>query len=104
MARRGRRHEMSVQRIERGLDESELRDRAERRLEAKRGLGAHALAYILVNGALVVVWLMIGSGFFWPVFPILGWGIGLAFNAWDVYAPAPSEDRIREEMERIRRQ
>lgn len=93
---------MSEEPFER-LDESDLRRRAEKRLEAKRGLGAHALAYAMVNGALVVVWLMVGGGFFWPVFPILGWGIGLAFNAWDVYAPAPSEERIQDEMERLRR-
>jgi hypothetical protein len=32
---------------------------------------------------------------------MFGWGIGLVFNAWDVYAPAPSEDRIRREMNRM---
>ena len=84
-------------------DEADLRKRAEKRIEAKRGLGAHALAYLLVNGSLVVIWYMTGDGFFWPAFPILGWGIGLAFNAWDVYSPAPSEARIRAEMDRLRR-
>lgn len=56
-----------------------------------------------MNGFLVVIWLASGGDFFWPVFPIFGWGIGLAFNAWDVYAPETSEDRIRAEMERLRR-
>jgi hypothetical protein len=37
-------------------------------------------------------------GFFWPVFPILGWGIGLVLNAWDVYRPEGfTEDEIRRE-------
>jgi hypothetical protein len=81
-----------------------LRARAEKRLEARRGLGAHALAYVLVNGFLVVIWALNGVGdFFWPIFPLLGWGIGLAFNAWDVLFPGPSEDRIRAEMDRLRR-
>lgn len=83
--------------------EHDLRKRAEKRLRAKRDLGAHLLAYILVNGFLVVIWAMTSGGFFWPVFPILGWGIGLAFNVWDVYSPEPSEDKIRAEMERLRR-
>ena len=39
--------------------------------------------------------------FFWPIFPLLGWGIGVAFNAWDVYRPPISEDRIRREMDRL---
>jgi pyruvate/2-oxoacid:ferredoxin oxidoreductase alpha subunit len=42
------------------------------------------------------------GGFYWPMFPLLGWGIGVAFHAWDVYAPEkPPEDRIRREMERL---
>jgi len=44
-----------------------------------------------------------GAGFFWPIFPILGWGIGVAANAWDVYGRKPiSEDEIRCEAERLR--
>ncbi len=85
--------------------EHDLRRRAEKRLKAKRDLGAHLLAYVLVNAFLVVIWAMtVGpDGFFWPVFPILGWGIGVAFNVWDVYSPEPSEDKIRAEMDRLRR-
>lgn len=85
--------------------ELDLRRRAEKRLKDRRDLGAHVLAYVLVNGFLVVIWAMTGgpSGFFWPAFPMLGWGIGLAFHVWDVVSPEPSEDKIRAEMERLRR-
>ena len=86
------------------IDESELRRRAEKRLAAKRGLMTHLLAYLLVNGSLVTIWFATSpDSFFWPMFPILGWGIGLAFNTWDVYSPSPSEARIRAEMDRLRR-
>jgi len=44
-----------------------------------------------------------GAGFFWPVFPILGWGVGVAANAWDVYGRKPiGEDEIRREADRLR--
>jgi hypothetical protein len=34
----------------------------------------------------------------WPVFVTLGWGIGVAFHAWDVYGPRPiTEDEIEPE-------
>lgn len=89
--------------IQDSTDEQHLRERAEKRLKDKRDLGAHALAYVLVNSMLVVIWFATSPGsFFWPMFPILGWGIGLAFNIWDVYSPRPSEDRIRREMDRLR--
>jgi hypothetical protein len=83
--------------------ERDLRLRAVKRLEDRRGLTAHVLAYLLVNLLLVVVWYSTGASFFWPVFPIFGWGIGLAFHAWDVLWPSASESRIQEEMERLRR-
>ena len=57
-----------------------------------------------MNAFLVVIWAVTSAGFFWPVFPILGWGIGLAANAWDVCGrEAISEDEIRPEIERLRR-
>ena len=82
--------------------EHELRARAEKRLRDQRDLGAHVLAYVLVNGFLVVIWASTSNGFFWPLFPIAGWGIGLAFHVWDVWSPAPSERRIQAEMDRLR--
>jgi hypothetical protein len=81
--------------------EDELRRRALERLKAKREFSAHLLAYVLVNAFLVVIWAVTDSGFFWPVFPILGWGIGLAFHAWDVYGSEPSEEKIRREMDKL---
>ncbi len=82
--------------------DAELRQRAVKRLEDKRGLMAHSLAYVSVNILLVAIWFVSGGGFFWPVFPIFGWGIGLAFHAWDVLWPSPGEQQIQAEMERLR--
>lgn len=84
------------------FDERDLREIALKRLKARRGFQAHALAYVLVNGFLVVVWAMTGASFFWPVFPLFGWGIGLALNAWDVYSPEPSASRVQREVDRLR--
>jgi hypothetical protein len=52
----------------------------------RRDFHGHVLVYVLVNAFIVVIWAVIdGHGFFWPVFPIGAWGIGLVMNAWDVY-------------------
>jgi 2TM domain len=65
---------------------STLRDQAIRRLKKRRDFRAHLLVYILVNGFLVIIWAMTNRhGFFWPIFPMAGWGIGVVMNAWDVY-------------------
>jgi len=84
--------------------DDELREKALQLLRKKSDLRAHVLAYVLVNAFLVGIWAVTGAGFFWPVFPIMGWGIGLAFNVWDVYRRAiPTEEQVRREMEAIRR-
>jgi hypothetical protein len=84
--------------------DSDLRQRAVDRLRKKRGLQAHLLAYVTVNMLLFSIWLATTpDAFYWPVIPLLGWGIGVAFNIWDVYSPQPDEKRIEREMRRIAR-
>jgi hypothetical protein len=81
----------------------DARARAVRSLKKKAEFRNHLLAYVVVNAAIVIVWVMTGSGFFWPMFPILGWGIGLLFHAQDVYGRQEiTEADIRREMERQR--
>lgn len=83
---------------------TDLRSKAVRRLRKKRDLQAHMLVYALVNTFLIVIWAVTGAHFFWPIFPIVGWGIGLVMNVWDVYQPdEPNEEQIREEIERLKR-
>ena len=84
--------------------DTELRERAVRRLKKRRDFHAHLLVYVLFNGCVVITWFMTGGGFFWPVFLIAFWGIGLVMNAWDVYRSEDlREDQIRREMERLSR-
>ena len=84
--------------------EGELREQAIRSLRKKHRFRRHAFVYVAVNAFLVGIWAVTGAGFFWPVFPILGWGIGLAANAWDVYGQREmSEDAISREAERLLR-
>jgi hypothetical protein len=82
--------------------DQQLRDRAVERLRKKSEFRAHALSYVLVNGFLVIIWAVTGASFFWPVFLIAGWGIGLAFHAWDVYRRQEySEEQIQREIHRL---
>lgn len=38
----------------------------------------HLTFYLLVNVFLIGVWAASGGGYFWPVWPILGWGVAVA--------------------------
>ncbi len=73
---------------------------AVKRIRAKRAFGLHATVYVAVNLLLVAVWALTGRGYFWPIWPILGWGVGLLVHYWTVFLLRPiSEDEIRREME-----
>jgi len=81
-----------------------LRERAIKHLKKRRDFAAHLLVYALVNSFIVLIWAMTNDGgFFWPVFPIVGWGIGVVMNAWDVYRGDEfDEEQIRREMAHLR--
>lgn len=84
-------------------DDETLRARAVKRWRKQRDFRIHLLMYLMVNGALVVIWAVTGAGFFWPVFPIVAWGIGVAAAAWDAYSrDVPTESEIRREMDHLR--
>ncbi len=38
-------------------------------------------AYLAVSVLLVVIWAATGADYFWPIWPMLGWGLGIARHA-----------------------
>ena len=59
---------------------------AEKRAKFKKHLGV----YVIMNAFFWALWFFTGSneysiGVPWPIWPMLGWGIGLAFNYFDAY-------------------
>jgi hypothetical protein len=79
-----------------------LRAKALERLEAVKGFRIHLTVYVAVIGFLVAIWLTTGGGYFWPVWPALGWGLGLALHlaslSWD---KEPTEEQIAAEARRL---
>ncbi|MBA3811320.1 MAG: 2TM domain-containing protein [Caulobacteraceae bacterium] len=66
--------------------DDDLRREAERRADAKLGFRTHALVYVLVNAGLAALNLLTSPGYLWFVWPLFGWGIGLAAHGFAVYA------------------
>jgi class 3 adenylate cyclase len=55
----------------------------------------HLTVYLLVNVLLIGVWAASGGGYFWPIWPILGWGIGVAAHAAPLVGGVGSGTRQR---------
>jgi hypothetical protein len=87
------------------MEEVDVRKAAVERLEQKREFWGHLFVYFAVNALLVIVWATTdGGGYFWPVWPMAGWGIGIAVHAFETFRRPIDEDAIRREMERTARQ
>jgi hypothetical protein len=86
-------------------DDSELRERALKRIKQRRDFGGHLVAYVVINAALWAIWALTSAGYPWPVWVSGAWAIGLLLNAWDVYGRRPiTEADIRREIARLRPQ
>jgi hypothetical protein len=78
----------------------DAREQAIRRIRAKREFRTHLTVYVAVNALLVLIWFATGAGYFWPMWPILGWGIAIAIHAVTVYMGTSeiTEAEIDDEM------
>jgi hypothetical protein len=83
------------------MAEDAAREAARKRVEAKRGLLQTAVAFVIIWAILIVIWAVTDSGSFWPVWPILGMSVALAFQAWNVYGNKPvTEADVDRELHR----
>lgn len=51
---------------------------AARRSRSRSHDNGELVAFALVNTMLIVIWAASGAGYFWPIWPLLGWGIPVA--------------------------
>lgn len=82
--------------------ERELWKIAKKRVGFKR----HLASYLVINGFLWLLWYFTDSknehaGVPWPIFPMLGWGIGLMFNYLNAYVFI-KHDAIEKEYEKLK--
>ncbi len=83
-------------------DPDPLRTEAKRRVEAKRSFSSHFTSYVVVNAFLVLIWAVTGRGYFWPVWVLGGWGIGLVMNYWEAFVRRPvTEADVDDELRRL---
>ena len=90
------------------LSPEEIDQLAKRRAGAKLGWYVHALAFTVVN---LVIFGVSRYGFGsrpWSVFPLLGWGLGLALHGVSVFALGSGsglrERMVAKEREKLQRE
>ena len=58
------------------ISDNEIRLLARKRVEFR----AHLFVYLVMNAALWGIWYFTGPGYMWPIWPTVGWGVGLIFH------------------------
>jgi len=86
------------------MEDNQAYERAKRRAEEKIEFFTHLAVYAVVNVVLIVINLLTSRGYYWFYWPLLGWGIGIAFHAMNtfVYGEGSSwkERLIQKELEK----
>jgi hypothetical protein len=86
--------------------EQDIQARAKRRVARKMGFYIHATVYVLVNLGLWAIATVTGRGP-WNVWPLLGWGVGLAIHGIVTFISLRGEGlrerMVEAEVERLRR-
>jgi hypothetical protein len=59
--------------------------RAQRRVKKLKKFYGNLIAYVLVNTMLIIINLLTSPGHLWFYWPLLGWGLGLAFQAFATF-------------------
>ncbi len=100
-------------------EETRIRQRIEKRYKERQGLVTNVVAYVLVNIMLWSIWFFSSQSDFaslstggefpfpWPIFPFLGWGIGVVAHSMEYYSKygggaSRREEAIQREIERER--
>jgi len=58
------------------LTDTQLHEMARKKVDFR----IHFVVYCVTIGALWIIWFATGSSYMWPVWPMIGWGIGLVFH------------------------
>ena len=49
-----------------------------------RDFGSQVLAYVIGSIVFIIIWAVQGKGFFWPIYPLLVWGLGVSVQHFTV--------------------
>lgn len=68
------------------MEEKELYKQAKENVEAKLGFYIHLFIYIIVCAFLIILNLSTSPDYYWFIWPLIGWGIGVLGHGFGVFA------------------
>ncbi|MDR1689470.1 MAG: 2TM domain-containing protein [Clostridiales bacterium] len=87
------------------MDDDKLMLEAVKRVKARVAFRNHFVSYVSVNALLIVIYLITGAGYFWPIWPIVGWGFGLFMHflsAYGILCTKTMEEEVMQEYKKLK--
>ncbi|MFN8126789.1 MAG: 2TM domain-containing protein [Candidatus Nanopelagicales bacterium] len=90
-----------------GMSQEQLHAAAVKRVRAKQNFRRTAGAFVIIWLFFIVLWWFGAKEHtvtnFWPIWPIIGMGIGLAFMGWSAYGPGDdvTDAQVEAEMRKM---
>ena len=81
------------------MNEEQLKRMAKKRVEFRD----HLLIYVAINTVLIAINMLTVPQFWWFLFPLVFWGIGVAFHWRDAYQ-GDEEIRIEREYQKLKKE
>jgi hypothetical protein len=77
-------HESSTKTKEAPMDSHADYLQAALQMQRWRDFGSQVFAYGIGNIVFIIIWIVQGKGFFWPIYPLLVWGLGVSVQHFTV--------------------
>jgi len=84
------------------MDTQELYSHARNRVKRRKKFYSHVITWVVMSIFFILLNLST-TDYFWAIFPILGWGIAVAFHGIQVFTNEWEDAEIDREYDRLRK-
>lgn len=84
------------------MDAEELYQHAKKRVKTRRKFYGHVISWVVMSVFFILLNLAT-TDYFWAIFPILGWGIGVALHGIKLFTGEWEDSEIEKEYERLKK-
>ena len=92
------------------MEENKRYEEAKQKVEAIKGFYIHLIVYILVNAVMFIINITTSPHYYWFIWPLIGWGLGLLGHAMSVFGLGGflgkewEEKKIRQIVEKMEKE
>ncbi len=84
------------------MNGQKLYDQAKSRVMTRKKFYSHIVTWVIMSVFFILINLFT-TDYFWAIFPILAWGIGVAFHGLQVFSDEWEDKEIEKEFLRLRK-